>query len=141
MTDADLCRRYGLRGRRTWNDRPATTDHTRARVRASTPVSDPTITSAVSHRLERGESAGRWLAAGDAALATDPLSFTGITRALSTGTTAGHIMCHWLLGRGEAAIDHECWLGDQFAEYVRRRQVHILDRVTGGGCALPGKAL
>lgn len=123
MTDADLCRRHGLQDRRTWNYRLAATYHTKARVCGATRVSEPTITSSISQRLERGKGTGRWLAAGDAALAADPLSFSGIARALSSGATAGQIMCHWLLGREEAAVDYERWLDEQFAKYVRERQI------------------
>ncbi|HEX6510379.1 MAG TPA: tryptophan 7-halogenase [Chloroflexota bacterium] len=124
MTDADLCRRYGWRDRRTWSLRLAATCHTSARVRGYEAESGPMILPAISQRLERGGTAGRWLAAGDAALAADPLSFSGITRALSMGKTAGRIMCHWLLGREQAVVDYEHWLDEQFVEYMRERHTN-----------------
>jgi flavin-dependent dehydrogenase len=122
MTDADLGRRHGLPDRGAWNRRLAATQHTRARVGEFAAVTDPVVTAAVSQRLEHGEHPGRWLATGDAALAVDPLSSSGIVRALTTGETAGQIMYHCLLGRRQALVDYERWLDNEFAGYTRERQ-------------------
>ena len=122
MTDADLCRACGLTGAAAWHAALAQTVHTRERSSGVQPLwGRPRLASAASHRLVRDTGKGRWLAAGDAAMAADPLAGDGILRALVTGEAAGLAMIQWLDGRPEAAHAYEHWLDDRFARYLAKR--------------------
>jgi flavin-dependent dehydrogenase len=122
MTDADICRASELGDARRWAQKLRGTRHTIARVSGQRPLIGPKVIAAVSHRLERDGYTELWTAAGDAALGVDPLSASGIVRALSTGETAARAISHWLLGHEQAAVDYDRWLDAQFAEYLRERQ-------------------
>jgi flavin-dependent dehydrogenase len=122
MTDADLCRAGGLTMMAAWDAALAQTVHTRERVSSLKPLwSRPRLASAASHRLVRGRGKGRWLAAGDAAMAVDPLAGDGILRALVTGEAAGLAMVRWLDGRPEGAHAYQRWLDGRFARYSAER--------------------
>jgi flavin-dependent dehydrogenase len=65
-----------------------------------------------------------WLAAGDAAIAFDPLSSQGIFNALYTGLAAGRAAMRLLAGEGEAAPDYEANLDRIWAAYRRHRALY-----------------
>ncbi|MGW6200028.1 NAD(P)/FAD-dependent oxidoreductase [Kribbella sp. NPDC055110] len=126
MTDADICRHQNLATSAPWRihlqsttatalrlstalrpatrvgfatslgaaTRPTASDGTSA---ARFPTS-PRVYSAASHRLVRPGDSRPWLAVGDAALAVDPISGSGVPRALRTAeaaaTTATHLLLH-----------------------------------------------
>lgn len=106
-----------------WAKSLAHTRHTSLRVVGHEPQWAPPVASAASHRLERAGAPGRGLAVGDAAMAVDPLSGSGILRALVSGEAAGLATAHWLLGRREPAHDYERWLDTCFREYQRQRRL------------------
>ena len=54
-------------------------------------------------------------------MAVDPLSSSGILRAIVTGEAAANAIAHWILGRPEAAVDYEEWLDGEFDDYWRER--------------------
>jgi flavin-dependent dehydrogenase len=84
MTDGDLCRPLGITSPRSWQAclrRAALTD---ARLSHARLLTAPRVFYAASHRLYRSASEHAWLAVGDAALAVDPISGSGIVRALRT---------------------------------------------------------
>lgn len=56
-------------------------------------------------------------------MAVDPVSGSGILRALVSGEAAGLASAHWLLGRREPAYDYERWLDSCFAEYQTQRHL------------------
>lgn len=124
MTDADLCRSQRRFKLEVWKRGLAQTEHTGARVSDYERVWGPKVFCAVSHRLERIEWVGRWLACGDAAMGVDPLSSSGILRALRGGEVAGQAMAHWLQGKPEAAHTYERWLDAEFADYWRERNAY-----------------
>lgn len=122
MTDPDLwgsMRRLG----RSWDDL-LTGTATAARVADSVRTSEPDVVSAISHRLARGDRDGRWLAAGDAAMAVDPLSASGLLRAMTTGRAAAMAIAHSLLGRTAPARDYERWLDAEFERYSAQRATY-----------------
>ena len=121
MTDADLCRRAGLSDARAWARRLDGIPHTAARVGDLSPASRPRVFSSISHRLHRDQYDAPWVAAGDHAMAVDPLSSSGILRAIVSGEAAANAIAHWMLGRPEAAVDYEEWLDREFDEYLRER--------------------
>jgi flavin-dependent dehydrogenase len=90
MTDADLCARLRLSSSAVWQATLDACRSTRERLGAAHRTSDPQVYSAVSQRLQRNlaSDAGPWLAVGDAALAVDPVSGSGVLRALRTAGAA-----------------------------------------------------
>lgn len=85
MTDADLCGRPRL-SVTDFRQAIARAAHaTQRRLGAAAPVSTPRVHCARSQRLLRNvaSDAGPWLAVGDATLAVDPVSGSGVLRALA----------------------------------------------------------
>jgi flavin-dependent dehydrogenase len=124
MTDADLCRRGGLAGTARWHSRLRAAALTAARVGAAPPVGAPRVYPAASHRLVRPGDPRPWLAVGDAALAVDPISGSGVLRALRTAEAAAETAAALLdrsgdaaalVGRYESARDRAC------TEYLLQR--------------------
>jgi len=124
MTDADLCHARRCGDAEAWRRHLARTTHTARRLADAEVAWGPSVISAVSHRLERVEPTGRWLAAGDAAMGVDPLSSSGIVRALTTGQAAAHAMAHWLQGRLEPVDAYERSLDAAFSAYWRERNAY-----------------
>jgi flavin-dependent dehydrogenase len=119
MTDADLCARGRLSSADAWQAALDASRATRERLGAAHRMSDPEVYSAVSQRLRRelARDAGPWLAVGDAALAVDPVSGSGVLRALRTARAAAaaieDMLAHpatWRtsLAAYEAERDEEC---------------------------------
>lgn len=90
MTDADLCAPARLHRDDGWHASLRTTTATRARLVAHHDVSKPQVHCAGSQRLRRSMTANgdAWLAIGDAALAVDPISGSGVLRALRSALAA-----------------------------------------------------
>ncbi len=124
MTDADLCRSGHRSDPEVWSRTLSLTEHTRLRVDDHEQVWGPRVFSAVSHRLERAQLTSPWLACGDAAIGVDPLSSSGILRALRTGESAGRATASWLCGRPEDAYAYEQNLDREFASYWRERSAY-----------------
>lgn len=118
MTDADLLPRRPQSRLTFWETQLEQTIHTRARRRAFDPPASLRVVAASSSRLDR-VTGRNWLAAGDAALAFDPLSSQGMRQALASGIGAGEALHRCL--SGEAAALGEYGSGTQrvFAEYER----------------------
>lgn len=121
MTDTDLCRglRVSIPGR--WHERLSATRLTAARVAGSV-VWGPRVFPAASQRLHRAAYDARWIAVGDAALAVDPISGSGVIRALQTAHAAATTVIAILTGDKsrpiaayEAERDREC------TQYLRER--------------------
>jgi len=114
---------------RAWARQLAGTAHTAARVGDLSRASMPRVFSSVSHRLHRDHDRAVWLASGDCAMAVDPLSSSGILRAIVTGEAAANAIAHWLLGRPEAALDYDEWLDREFDAYLHERsEIYGLER-------------
>ncbi|MGK5172161.1 NAD(P)/FAD-dependent oxidoreductase [Geodermatophilus sp. CPCC 205761] len=133
MTDADLCREGGLHASAPWRDRLSATAVTAARVGAAPLRSAPRAHSAASQRSRRAGDPRPWLSVGDAALSVDPLTGSGVLRALRTAESAADAAGHLLdrpgsagtvVARYESARDDECarYLADHARHYgdVRR---------------------
>jgi flavin-dependent dehydrogenase len=81
-------------------------------------VSNVRLVSANSYSMDR--VAGRnWLAAGDAAMAWDPLSGRGITKALESGMRAAETIVKTLNGDTAAPDEYQKWIDAQFIDYLR----------------------
>jgi flavin-dependent dehydrogenase len=115
MTDADLWARTA-RGGDALASRLDGAPLTRARLRG-TPGPPARVVAAVSSRLRPAATAG-WLAAGDAAMAVDPLSGNGVGRALRSGMcAAGAILEEWDGDEG-ATRDYAAEVARAFTTYA-----------------------
>ncbi|TDO58992.1 flavin-dependent dehydrogenase [Kribbella sp. VKM Ac-2571] len=99
MTDADISRHHNLTASAPWRNHLESTTATALRVDTATCLpTTPRVYSAASHRLVRPGDTRPWLAVGDAALAVDPISGSGVPRALRTAeaaaATAAHLILH-----------------------------------------------
>jgi flavin-dependent dehydrogenase len=128
MTDGDLCRDLRLTAAAAWAAQLATAPTTRARVAGTRAATAPRVLSAASHRLRRTERPfGPWIAVGDAALAVDPISGSGVLRALRTARAGADTIVEYLasqstdsIARYEADRDLECtrYLEERAAYYA-----------------------
>jgi len=87
MTDADIFRRNGLAFHQAWS---ATIEMRRFAAPASQ-ADDPEIFLAATQFLDRAAGPG-WLALGDALMALDPLSASGLTGALEDALAAAEVV-------------------------------------------------
>jgi len=121
MTDADLCASTRLNRAPVWHSALAAAPTSRQRLNAARCESAPQVHCAHSQRLRHdpARAQGPWLAVGDAALAVDPVSGSGVLRALNTAQAAAEAVQHMLaaghdwrapLAAYEAERDAECSL-------------------------------
>jgi flavin-dependent dehydrogenase len=123
MTDADLLPRHRKLWPNFWHERLQQTTHTRARLRACDLQGALRVVAANSSRLDC-VIGRRWLAAGDAALAFDPLSSQGILQSLATGIRAGDTLDSYLAGETAAMSEYAIRANDVFEEYARLHSVY-----------------
>jgi len=100
MTDADLCRSGRLSTWEAWRERLAATVATASRVGGSATGSVPVVHPAGSLRLVRNDDRRPWLAVGDSSLAVDPVSGSGVTRALRSAAAAAEAIAAMNAGDG-----------------------------------------
>ena len=124
MTDTDVCRGLRVSSPGRWHERLAGARLTAARVAGSV-VWGPRVFPAASQRLRRAAYDALWLAVGDAALAVDPISGSGVVRALRTARAAATTVLAMLTGDQcqpiaayEAERDREC------TQYLRERALY-----------------
>ncbi|MET7645871.1 FAD-dependent monooxygenase [Streptomyces sp. NPDC005426] len=131
------------------------TSHVRLRLEGYDPAATPLPRWAPAHGLRLTPAAGPgWVAAGDAALAFDPLSSQGILTALHAGARAGQTVAACLADAGrtaDALADYTAFLDGVAAAY-HRNHAHAYDqerrwplnpfwqRRRTGGTTLPGIA-
>ena len=126
MTDADLCREARLSTRSAWQGLLSATGLTSARIGGAV-VAGPRAFPAAGQRLQREDVDAPWIGIGDAALAVDPISGSGVVRALRTAADAAGCILTLLgsdrrdepLAAYEAARDRECaaYLAERAAYY------------------------
>lgn len=118
MTDGDLLD-HALRQTDAWVALLNKTQHTAQRVRKYG-VGDPTpprILPAHTVRLTTVTGNG-WLAAGDSAVAYDPLASHGISMAMGSGFHAASSIVEYLSGRSDALRVYERLIDSSFAHYL-----------------------
>ncbi|MBB5803044.1 flavin-dependent dehydrogenase [Saccharothrix ecbatanensis] len=121
VTDADLCRSGRYREPSVWTAALERTRHVAARVAGGSRIGPLEVRSAASGVLSDADVTGRWLAIGDAAMAVDPLSGSGVERALRTGYAGGEAMSHWLVADDGPPSDHRATLDHELTEYLAAR--------------------
>jgi flavin-dependent dehydrogenase len=121
-TDGDLAGRGRLHALTGWRARLAAAPVTAGRIDAMEVVDGPRVFSAASHRLHRAQDRGRWLAVGDAALAVDPISGSGVPRALRTARLGAEAVLAMLEGgRSDALTSYEADCDQECDEYLQQR--------------------
>jgi flavin-dependent dehydrogenase len=127
MTDGDLLDGPVARTAEGWLALLGGAEHTARRVAeagGSAPTR-PRVVPADTSRLTRVAGEG-WLAAGDAAVAYDPLASHGITMALGGGFHAAAAVFDYLGGRLDAPGQYAALLDRAFARYFLMRHEHYL---------------
>jgi len=125
MTDGDLWRRAAATSMPTWTRRLATTSATRERVASGKPLGPVRVISAMSQRLGRPLGSAPWLAVGDAALAVDPISGSGVVRALRMARSAAVATVALLdAGDAQAIPEYEAERDLDWAKYQHERSMY-----------------
>jgi flavin-dependent dehydrogenase len=121
MTDADLCGRADLSSSQTWWTHLHAASATRARVADHSPSWGPSVFSAVSQRLRRRDARSPWLAVGDASLAVDPITGSGVVRALRSARAGADAALSALDGSTDAIVEYEADRDDECTTYLHER--------------------
>jgi flavin-dependent dehydrogenase len=126
MTDSDLWEKSG------WRDLLKSAPLTWERADTLEMLSPIRIVSAASV-LREPVHGPNWIAAGDAALAFDPLSGLGVHKAIESGLRSSAAIARHLEGDSEAMMEYENWTVDSFRSYlsVRRQFYRTVDRWPG----------
>jgi flavin-dependent dehydrogenase len=131
MTDSDLCGRFRFATSPIWLARLETAAATQARVAAGRRLWGSRVFSAFSQRLRRSERSSNWFAVGDSALAVDPISGSGIVRALRSARAGAETALALLehhepnpIEAYEAKCDRECtdYLNERAMYYAFERR-------------------
>jgi flavin-dependent dehydrogenase len=121
MTDADLARRLRLGDPESWSRRLDAAEQVRARLQGARPQGDIVVRAACSRRLDPAVGEG-WLAVGDAASVFDPLSSSGITKALRSGIFASYAIGDLLVQGDDRGLErYRRYVEDEFQGYCRVR--------------------
>jgi flavin-dependent dehydrogenase len=125
MTDGDLVRAQDWRVAGGWRRALQLAPAMRGRTEHGHPLSHPQMYPAVSQRLVRAAGdRSLWLAVGDAALAVDPISGSGVVRALRTAQDAAACMAAALAGDHAAIDGYECRRDEECAAYLEERAAY-----------------
>lgn len=129
MTDADLLKKHGWMEAARWESLLRAQPHHAARLEGAGPSSQLRVFPAFSSCLNpiAGE---KWVAVGDAASCQDPLSASGIARALDTGIQAARaIDARLRTGNAAALTAYAKWVAEGFAHYwTTRLAYYALER-------------
>jgi flavin-dependent dehydrogenase len=120
MTDADLCQGAGKDMTKFALDQMAAAPHTARRMQDLRLQLRASVWPAASQRLACAAGAG-WLAVGDAALARDPLSSSGIDFALASAALACQTLVAAHSGDDTAAVCYAAAIARDFTAYCAMR--------------------
>jgi flavin-dependent dehydrogenase len=124
LTDADLARRLRLREADAWSRLLDATDRVRESLRGASPSGPVLVRATPSRRLDPA-AGDDWLAVGDAAAVFDPLSSSGILKALRSGIFAGYAIGDLLTEGDVRGLERYRRLGrEEFASYSALRSRH-----------------
>lgn len=125
MTDGDLVCSQGTRELPQWRNALSQAQLTRASIDGCERKWGPRVFSAVSQRLQRNDhNQQRWLAVGDATLAVDPISGSGVVRALKTAKAAASTAMSALSGDKTAISSYEADRDRECTEYLLERAAY-----------------
>jgi flavin-dependent dehydrogenase len=120
MTDADLLPGGPLGCAAFWRDQLQQSTHTQARIGHGVLGGSPRVVAACTSRSSIVAADG-WVAAGDAAVALDPLSSQGVTCALESGLMAAEAIDGRLRGRPDALALYVRQIEQGFIRYLEAR--------------------
>jgi flavin-dependent dehydrogenase len=121
ISDADIVRTRGLIQQDVWRAALSRLLHTAARLDGGHLTTPPRIVAAGSGCLLHATGTN-WLAVGDAAASHDPLSSSGIVRALDSGVRAGRaIHAALTAGRSTGLVDYDRRHSIGFDQYCDTR--------------------
>jgi flavin-dependent dehydrogenase len=108
MTDSDLCGADKYATLTRWHKllRASPASAQRLRSLNARRIEPPWVVPAFSQRLNRLADVRPWLAAGDAALSVDPISGSGVVRALSSADRTVICIEELLSDQGKGSIDN-----------------------------------
>lgn len=124
MTDSDVCGHSDLASLPAWHSRLESTLATHRRTAGGVLSWGPRVVSAISQRLRRTEQSRPWLAVGDAALAVDPISGSGVVRALRTARAAAETALGVLEGHPEKIAQYEEGRDNECTSYLHERALY-----------------
>lgn len=127
MTDLEMLPRRSEHLDNFWAARLRETGLTVGRCAATSLRSPLHIVSADSSCLDRA-AGENWAAVGDAAMAWDPLSSQGVTKALESALTVAEVVVEALAGRTDALAEYGRSVTRRFENY-RRVRAHYYSRV------------
>jgi flavin-dependent dehydrogenase len=128
LTDSDLLDKRFFRSAECWWTALLDTQHIR-RICLEYGYAlwkGPWVEAANSSRLNHFRGDG-WVAAGDAALAFDPLSSQGILASITSGRQAAAIYVRVRQGEGKAPEEYSADLDRIYSEYLKRRVVYYAE--------------
>lgn len=120
MTDADLLAGQGGGADAVWRQRLRETPRTLERLKGFALPARVRVAPAQSQRLARVFDSG-WVAVGDAACAFDPLSASGIRKALEDGILVADAVAAALGGDDDLLERYQQRVADRFATYLHER--------------------
>jgi flavin-dependent dehydrogenase len=120
FTDAAVVRSQGLAEPSAWWEALNCTEHTVRLAREARPTSKPSVASASSRFLQPAAGDG-WIAVGDAALAVDPLSSSGVSTALASARRATEVLTASVDARPGAAADYARWVAASAEGHIGAR--------------------
>jgi flavin-dependent dehydrogenase len=123
MTSPPLAAREAGPLARYWADQMARTQHVRRRATGFVLEGDVCVKPASTCACHpvAGE---RWLAVGDAAIAFDPLSSMGISKALRMGLATADVIQRYLAGDTDAVERYTAAVDQEFNEYLTTRSYY-----------------
>jgi flavin-dependent dehydrogenase len=125
MSDRDLCDPQHLKSQLELERRMQPASQTLSRVAGCSLSWGPRVFSAVSQRLRRRDRDRRWIAVGDAALAVDPISGSGVIRSLRSAQSGTETALAMLEDRTEEALAAYESANDRLCtEYLRERAAY-----------------
>ena len=120
MTDADLYAKGSRAETDYWRRKLQHTKYTSRRVNGLVLASGPLVVAANSSEIDR-VAAENWLAVGDAAIAFDPLSGQGISKALDSGVKAADAIHAYFSGRKSSFDGYAGAIKKCFDNYLAMR--------------------
>jgi flavin-dependent dehydrogenase len=121
MTDGDLPAAAEAKDREGWMRALRRTNATRERMQSAKICWGPRVFSAISQRIIRSEFGSNWLSVGDAALAVDPISGSGVIRALRMARAAAETAIAILDCDPKAIARYEFARHDECTDYLHER--------------------
>ena len=120
FTDSVIARTARLTTPSGWWEALQRTEHVVRLARQMVPTAPPTVVSAASRVLTPAAGAG-WVAVGDAALAVDPLSSSGVATALASARLATDVLTAAPSARPAAIAAYDTWIAARADRYVEER--------------------